>query len=295
MPFLRLLVALAAWAGLSTAHAQIAGYSPEPLEKPVFDVIRVAAEYVKLNNWLIENHQTLTPQQRQGVREHLHVLIDSRVKEIYARDKTILPKDPDPLLAELFSWAGRLGVYGADEAGRSVRGSSALQAASGPRPPAGLELSLQGDQLRVNSASGGWALAVPYHFFIFNLANAVGSDGQRVQAAIISTGSAPDAAPPGYSQATFGVFFTPDAKPDAFSRTWLQRFDIDSGVAPKRIGSTAFESRTVYDAKTRLHKEAVFVPMKKGTLMVLYSGLDGTYQWNRPHFIDLLASLKLDQ
>jgi hypothetical protein len=35
--------------------------------------------------------------------------------------------------------------------------------------------------------------------------------------------------------------------------------------------------------------------MKKGTLMVLYSGLDGTYQWNRPHFIDLLASLKLDQ
>lgn len=294
MHLIRQFVALVFCALLATAHAQVAGYSAEPLQKPVFEWIRVTAEAVKLNNWLNENHQTLTPKQRQGVREHLHVLIDSQVKEIYARDKTILPKDPDPILAVLFSWAGRFGVYGADEAFRRIRGTSPMQAPPVLRPPAGLALSLQGDQLKVGSVSG-WEVVVPYHFFVFNLANGVGHDGNRLEAAIISTGSAPDAAPPGYSQATLGVFFTPDAKLDSFTRAWLGRFDIAPDTPAKRIASTTFESRTGYDAKTRLHKEAVFLPTRKGALMVLYSGLDGTYQWNRPHFIDFLASLKLDQ
>lgn len=295
MHLVRLLIAVLSCALFAPAHAEVAGYSPEPLQKPVFEWLRVVGESVRLNNWLNENHQTLTPQQRQGVREHLHVLVDSQVKEIYARDKVLLPKEPDPMLAVLFSWAGRFGVYGADEIFRRVRGNSPMQAAPGPHPPAGLDVALHGDQLKVSSASGGWAFAIPYHFFIFNLVNAVGNDGQRVQAALVSTGSAPDAAPPGYSQATLALFFTPDAKPDAFSRTWLQRYGIDSAIQPKQTGSTTFESRTAYDAKTRLYKEAVFIPSKKGVLMVLYMGLDGTYQWNRPHFLDFLANLQIDQ
>ncbi len=29
-------------------------------------------------------------------------------------------------------------------------------------------------------------------------------------------------------------------------------------------------------------------------MAVAYMGLDGTYQWNRPHFVDSLAMLELE-
>jgi hypothetical protein len=277
------------------AIAEVTGYSDEPLQKPVFDSARVLVESVSINNWLNENHKRLSPQQTQGVRELLHALIDSQVKEIYARDKTILPKKPDPVLASLFAWAGRVGVYGADEIYRVVRGTVPLEPSPDPRLPDGLSVALQGDLLKVTSSAGGWQASVPYHFFIFALSNAVGSDGKRIEAAIISTGSAPDSARPGYSQATLAIFFTPNVKLESFANVWLERFNVAASVPANKIASTSFESRTSYDAGTRLHKEVVFLSSSKGSFVVLYSGLDGTYQWNRPHFINFLASLRLER
>src|SRR5258706_9485845 len=93
-----------------SAGGQTAGYSDVPLQKPVMDPARALVESVEINNWLNANSGQLTQQQRQSVREHLHALIDSRVKELYLREKTILPKGPDPVLAMLYAWGGRLGV-----------------------------------------------------------------------------------------------------------------------------------------------------------------------------------------
>lgn len=274
--------------------AGVTGYSDVPLQKPVFEPARVLVESVSINNWLNENYSHLTPQQSQGVRERLHALIDSQIKEIYARDKTILPKKPDPVLATLYSWAGRVGIYGADEIYRAVRGTAPLEPPPGPRPPDGLAVSLQGDLLKVTSVTGGWVASVPYHFFIFRLINAVGADGNRVETAVVSTGSAPDSVRPGYSQATITILFTPSVKLAPFTKTWLERFNMSASVPVNKIASTSFESRTSYDASTRLHKEAVFLSSRKGSFLVFYSGLDGTYQWNRPHFISFLSNLRLE-
>jgi hypothetical protein len=276
------------------AIAEVTGYSDEPFQKPVFDSTRVLVEYVSINNWLNENYNRLSPQQTQGVRERLHALIDSQVKEIYARDKTILPKKPDPVLASLFSWVGRMGVYGADETYRAVRGTDPMMPPSGPRPPDGLAVSMKGDLLKITSAAGGWVASVPYHFFIYRLSNATGADGNHVEAALVSTGSAPDSASPGYSQATIAILFTPGVKIDSFTKTWLERFNISASIPASKIALTSFESRTSYDASTRLHREAVVLSSSKGLFFVYYSGLDGTYQWNRPHFINFLASLRLE-
>lgn len=38
-------------------------------------------------------------------------------------------------------------------------------------------------------------------------------------------------------------------------------------------------------------KEAVTVPLETGQLVIVYSGRDGSYQWNRPHFADFLKNL----
>ena len=144
--------------------------------------------------------------QTQGAREHLHALIDSRVKEIYAKNGALMPKEPDPILAMLFAWAGRLGVYGADAVYSAVRGTYIVKPPPGPYPPAGLSLALQNDTLVISSSAGEWQASIRYHFFIFNLSNGTGSESKRTEVAVISTGSARDVAPPGYSQATLAVF-----------------------------------------------------------------------------------------
>lgn len=187
--------------------AQVIGYSDDPLRNPVFDSAKVLVETVGVNNWLHANFSRLSPEQNKGVREHVHALIDSRVKEIYLRDRLILPKQPDPILPILFSWAGRLGVYGADAVYRAIQGTYPVVPPPAPATPLGLRLTLDGQLLHITSEFGGWSVAVPYYFFISEMHDGSGTDAQRMQAIVLSLGTARDDAQPGYSQATIGIFF----------------------------------------------------------------------------------------
>ena len=273
------------------ARASAAPYAVEPLQTPVFDAARVLVEAVAVSNWLDTNYSHLSAAQTQGVREHIHALIDSRVKELYSTSKLLMPTKPDIVLAMLYAWVGRLGVYGADDVYGAVRGTYPARPPPGPRPPEGLAVALQGDALSLSSSAGGWNVVVPFDYFIFVLRNASEPDGKRTEAAAISMGSAPDVAPPGYSQATLAIIFTEGADAKTFEQTWTERFGVPLEVVPSAVGGPAFTSRKTYDEKTRLHKEVVFVSSGKGPMAILYSGLDGTYQWNRPHFLSFLANL----
>ncbi len=291
---LRALVAFLAAITASGSSAQVGNYSDEPIRSPVFDSAKVVVETVAVNNWLNVNFSKLPPERYQGVREHIHALIDSRIKEIYSRDKSILPKQADPILPVLFSWAGRLGVYGADVTYQAIRSTYPVVPPPGPTPPAGLRLALKGELLGITSELGGWSVAVPYYFFIFAASDATGTDARRTQTVAVTMGTAPDIAQPGYSQATLVLFFSPKAHSQGFVETWSERFGI-KGLPRKKVGPTAFESQSSYDSATRLHKEVVFLSSDKGSFAVLYSGLDGTYQWNRRHFIDFVTGLKFEQ
>src|SRR6267378_8157373 len=88
------------------------GYSTEPLRDPIFDVAGVLVEATAINNWLNFNYRTLSPEQMKGPREHLYYLIDSRIKDTYARTGRVLPTEHDAILEILFSWTERLGAYG---------------------------------------------------------------------------------------------------------------------------------------------------------------------------------------
>ena len=59
------------------------------------------------------------------------------------------------------------------------------------------------------------------------------------------------------------------------------------------IESTGYRSRIYRAAPGRLYTELVHVPTSRGDLAIVYAGLDGTYQANRPHFVDFLRALKL--
>ena len=271
--------------------ATAAPYSDAPFQRAVFDQARVLAESVEVNNWLNANYRTLSPQQAQGVREHVHALIDSRLKEQFAVSHSLALK-PDPVLAILYSWATRLGVYGADDIFQVVRGSSPLQSMGGRAPPPGMVVSLNGEALELSSP-GKWSVSVPPSFFVFDLRNGVEPGGQSTQAAVIAMGTAVDVSPPGYSQATVGIIYTENSTPAAFAATWAARFGVPQSVSAEEIQGSIYKSRAVYDPNTRLHKEVVFIEAPKASIAVLYSGLDGTYQWNRPHFVDFLNNLNI--
>ena len=145
----------------------------------------------------------------------------------------------------------------------------------------------------LSSSAGGWKIAVPFTFFIFDLRNTSEPDGKRTEVAAVSTGSAQDVAAPGYSQATLAFIFTEGAERKAFEQVWAERFGVPLEVMASAVGVPAFTSRRTYDEKTRLHKEVVFVSSGKGSIAVLYAGLDGTYQSNRPHFLSFLANLEV--
>lgn len=270
-----------------------AQYAASPFAVQAIEPARATVESVGINNFLGKEHSRLHEGQRQGAREHLHALIDSRVKQLYAKNGALSPPQADPLLAMLYSWAGRLGVYGADLIYPAVKGTYPVQPPPGPKTPSGIDLALLAESLVLSSAAGGWRASVPYHFFIFGVDDATASDGLRTESVVLSTGTAPDAAPPGYSQATIALVFVHGADKATFEEQWLGRFQIPANTELVAIGLTKYQSRSAYDLPTRLHKEFVYVPTEKGAFAVFYGGLDGTYQANRAHFLDFMRLLKL--
>lgn len=293
MPMFRLPLLLVALSFTWPGAAMAASFSAEPYKTVPMEPARVAVESVSINNWLAANLSRLPPDRTQRVREHLHALIDSRVKELQAQNGVLLPKTPDTLLAMLYSWAGRLGVFGSDAVYAALRTSKSDDIPPGPPPPAGFDIVLNGDTLVVSSTPGGWQASVPFHFFIFALQGGPVTSGQRGEALVVAMGTAPDAAPPGYSQATLAVFYTEGADAKSFEQQWLARLEIPAGAPTALPGQSRYASRTAFDEATRLHKEAVFVTSGKGSFAILYSGLDGTYQVNRPHFLDFMRELRI--
>jgi hypothetical protein len=281
-------------AALSCSTA-IAQYARTPFEVQAIEPARAIAETTGINNWLIANHASMVDQQRQGAREHLHALIDAQVKQIYLNQGTFSEPRPDGLLAPLYSWAARLGVYGADLVYAAVKGTYPVPVTPSPLVPAGMRLSLVKENLVLSSDSGGWKATFPYHFFVFRLISSTAQDGRKTEAAVISTGTAPDSAPPGYSQATIGVFFVHEADEATFDGEWAERFGIDPASEQKPIAGSPYFSRSVYDPNSRLHREFVSIKSGRGRLAILYAGLDETYRVNRPHFVDFVRMLSVQQ
>jgi hypothetical protein len=294
MKLTRTLLVITAFA-ISGSSVCASEFAEAPLKTEAIEPARAMVEAVGINNWLNENYARISETQVQRAREHLHALIDARVKQSFLKSGVLLPKEPDPVLSMLYSWAGRLGVYGSDAVYAVVRGTYPVNPPPGPKLPEGFTMKLDGESLRVSSSAGEWQVTVPFHFFVFALNVGPGPDGRRTEAAVISTGSAPDAAQPGYSQATLGFFYVHDADLQTFEGDWAARLQIPVDTKLSAVGETKYQSRTAYDPSLRLHKEMIVMPSQKGAFVILYSGLDGTYQANRPHFLDVLRLLKLPQ
>ena len=282
---LLLLLAPLAQAGDQT----IAGYSKEPLRALLFDEAQIAVETMAINNWLNANIQKLTYDQMKGPREHLYYLIDSRVKQHYMSEKRVLPEKHDLILEVLFSWAEPLGVFGGSQIFNAVKAESSPPRTPGMKLPEGLSVSLAKDLLTVHSTSG-WSVSFPYYFMIWNVSDFTAKGGPRTQLVALSTGAAKDKSRSGKSQATLMFMFSSETY-EPFEHYWREQLGIGAEIRAHELGVKNLSSRHIVDAQTKLHKEFTSWSNSTGSFAVAYLGIEGTYEWNRPHFLDFLCAV----
>ena len=270
------------------------GYTTTILREPVFDPASLDAEARAIAGWLGANHRKLKADQ-MTTREHLYFLIDSRVKDIYAREGRVLPKTYDPVLATLFSWADSLGVYGGAAVYNALRGPGRPAMTPSLKLPPGLTLTLKDDLLELHSRYGGWSVTVPYYFMIWNINDFTATDGVRTQMVTLSTGAVRDNSPARRSQATLALIFSPGADAGTVEAYWRKRFGISGDAERVPLGVRGLVGQRTFDKSARLYKEFVTWPERPGPFAVLYSGMDGAYQWNRPHFLDFVRAVDVPQ
>jgi hypothetical protein len=275
-----------------TSRSMQAGYSTAPLGRPVFDVARVAVESAALNDWLDANHAELMPEQMRGPREHLFYLIDSHAKHLYASTGAVKPAEPDLILRSLYSWAERLGVFGGSLVHDSLQPPGAEPGSPLLAVPESLSLELDADAFKLTSALGDWSVAFPYYFMIWNLGDLEARNGMRTQLAGISTGAGLHENVKGYSQATLMLMFSPEADHASFSSHWSQQIGVGDPLPPGTTDLAGHETRVLFDPETHVNTELVLWQTPKGSFALMYSGVDGTYQWNRSHFLDFFRSLR---
>jgi hypothetical protein len=263
------------------------GYAVEPYQTAVFDEAKVAVETVVFNNWLNMNLQKLTYEQLKGPREHLYYLIDSRVKHLYTGGKRILPEKSDLILQMLFSWSERLGVFGGNYAYNAVKNSSLPELIPSMKTPKGIVMSMSQDVFNIQSDLG-WAIKFPYNFMVWNVQDFNAKGGSRTQMVLLSTGAAKDNGTLGRSQATLMFLFAPKEENAVFEKYWREMAGLTAVVESRDLGVNKLQSRIFFDETKQLYQEFTSWQGAKGSYAVIYAGNKGTYEWNRPHFIDFL-------
>jgi hypothetical protein len=266
------------------------GYSLETLSQPIYDAAEVAVHSAAFNNWLNENYQQLDPDQQKNAREFLYYLIDSHVKHIYAREGQILPREPDLILQTLFSWTERLGVYGGSRVFNQVRLPSEPEMPSVLEPPPTIVISVHGDLIRIESSSN-WGFDVPYYFMPFMVTEFTANNGMPTEFLAISTGAARDKSESGQSQATLMLIYSHDVDFADFEEFCTEQIGIPADAEKSELGHEQLTAKYWIDTSTQIRTEAVMWSNGAGAFAVTYGGVDGTYQWNRQHFLDFLRSL----
>lgn len=271
------------------------GYSTKPLEAAIFEPAKVAVEAAALNNWLNENYSSLTYETMKGPREHLYYLIDSWISSLYVRDKVVFPPKPDLLLQTLFSWAERLGVFGGHLVYNALQEKKSEPMLPLMEVPAPYALSFLRDIFRVDSKQGGWSVSFPYYFMIWNLSEFDAKDGPRTQLLALSTAAAVHKGVEGHSQATLMLLAGPGQDTATFENYWRTGLGFTGIESTQDLPIHGLKSAVKFDETTSLYSEVTSWQDKNGPIVVSYTGINGSYQWNRIHFIDFLRSIRRDK
>ena len=227
------------------------------------------------------------------LREHLYAIISADAKARVDHGEPPYPQDGDTTLAEKFEWAGLMGLPGAGQVAAALRGTSAAPDESIETP--GFEIRFDSAYTLV-SRQDGWAVRFPHYFMIGAAVRQPMTNEVEGSIAMISTLFAAHTPNPadelGASQATLLVM-SAAWDPAEMTAYWLDQFGLspnDTVDVPDPSAIGAYRGRA---ESVRMNMEfAVFAPSGR-TIVVGYMGVDGTYESNRPHYLNLLRTLRV--
>lgn len=280
---------------VSTSYPQDGkSYSRKPLSDPIRDGAKNLVEFMALNNWLNVHYDSAPAERHKALKERLYSIIDSHVKHYFASKESLLPADSDFVLTQCFTWATIMGVYGAHSVLEKLNSNIANSLQVAAPIPSSFNLTVQGEMIDLSSAWGNWRVDFPYYFMVLRLKQFKASNDLQTQMASISTGFGKHLKDDGYSQATIAIAYSPEGVSETFNTFWLEAF----GLSPEDSTNDSINGLSIYkklDTSLSMHYELVFPKTTKGAMAVVFLGIDGTYQHNRPHFIDFLNHLELDK
>lgn len=267
-------------AAIAPASLGAQAWDPAPLRSPT-PIPRdgLPLERAAFFQWL--RGSSLSPDDNQKARERVYTYVSETAK----RDAGAFPTQGDTAALTLFRSAVSLGVQGADlilavldpQAGGSL----------GPIPP-GLKLSLEPPVFTLRSDDSTWAVCFPYYFMPALAGRQTPNNGVLTEIAVLSTLVAPDSGESGASQATIFIAAAPIADSANHAALWTRQLGVNPVPAPgPSMPGQWFRS----PEGERMHREAVIRRLPQRVVILAYVGLAGTYESNRPHFLDLLRTL----
>jgi hypothetical protein len=240
--------------------------------------------------WLSDNDAQLASEQLARAREDVYALIADRVRRRYASEKVQYPTTPDSVLAALYQLASRTGAIGARRVAHDML--PGLIRDETLRDSVDLELCYTPPLFTLRDGRVGWTVTFPYYFMISTLDRQVLADGNEYAVVMLSTLHAPNAAPDtSLSQATILIVASPGTSPASLGAFWARQMGVEA-QSPSGQGGGSGLRYVGSDSATRLWKEFEVVPGRHGAVGVAYIGLEGTFELNRTHFVELLGRLE---
>lgn len=268
-------------------------YSSVPLRQPIYSEVELAAQIETYDIWLSENIGSLAKAEFVAAREQLFALIDSVARNRFARDGILYSEEDAEDMRRLFGWAEKLGVFGGSLVVNQLVGADVPQPKTKP-PPDSFDLILEGTDFTLTSKLGGWSVSYPYNFMLWTLEDFTPDVASRTQSVSLSTGFARHTSSHENSQATILMFYSVDKDTGWLEREMRAYYGVPSNSIPVEIELPGLTAHKFFNEERNLWVEYLRLDpgdAREGALVVVFLGIDGTYQWNRPHFLDFLRSL----
>ena len=261
---------------------ELAAWENNPLPRDIPGMLR----------WFREHPGQLDQDQAFEAREQIYAILAADLRQRFTRNGDAGLPAADSATAQLLAEADRLGVYSAFPVASRLGYSR-----TGPRsqvPGVEFDLQLNGALFSLSAIQGRWTVQFPWYFMLWGVHRVEQGDVLPADVVSLSTLTAAHAGlQNGASQATILIVSSETDDAAAFLARWL----ATAGVTPRdtvpKVVPNALRSYARVDRPRELRTEMSVFKIPSGSMLIGYFGREGTFQANRQHYLDLLASLRV--
>jgi hypothetical protein len=275
-----------------TQAAAAQTFDSRPLRSAAaFPAYPFPTEALPLMAWLKAQAGSLPQEGVVAAREQLFAIISADAKRRVRSGAPAFPRGADTVMAQLYEWSHRLGHPGS----RLV--AQRLGFSPGAGDPTSIEtpgFDIAFDSLyTVVAEADGWTVRFPHYFMIGTATRQTPRNGKETSVLMLSTLFAKDSSTrPGASQATIIILSARATAPE-MTAFWLEQLGMSPSDTAAKLSPSAVRTYRGRDNDARMTKELVVFAPPGRAILAAYIGLDGTFETNHPHFLDLLRTLRV--